>query len=132
MSAWRKKAMDCLPECKQEFENPVTSIYDVFIELLPSTVNAHRHHDIPQLEKNYAFAEWCFRQRAKDLWNATAVSFYEHLGDQEETTADMNKWVRRDIYQQIRPLLEHRLNSDQLRRIDNLYQIKGRPDHPDR
>ena len=36
MSKWRQKAIECLPECKREFEQPDTSIYMVFFELLPA------------------------------------------------------------------------------------------------
>ncbi|MFX1708756.1 hypothetical protein PV783_32625 [Chitinophaga sp. CC14] len=121
MSAWRKKAIACLPQLKKEFENPHASIYSVFIELLPATITAHRNNDIEQLEKNYDFAEWCFKQKAKNLWNAAGVAFYEHLGDNIETRDAMPQWVSRDIYNQIRPLLEQRLDNSSLKIIDNRY-----------
>lgn len=121
MSAWRKKAMECLPELKKEFENPETSIYDVFIALLPATITAHRHSDVAQLKRSYDFAEWCFTQKTKDLWNAAGVGFYEHLGDREETIESMHKWVKPDIYNKIRPLLAFRLDDVRLKRIDHLY-----------
>ncbi|MGF6849846.1 glutaredoxin [Chitinophaga sp. W3I9] len=121
MSVWRKKAMECLPEFKKEFQKPDISIYDVFIELLPATVAAHRNNDIEQLKRSYDFAEWCFKQKTKDLWNAASVAFYEHLGDKEETSEKIQKWVKRDIYNQIRPLLELRLDEYKLRIIDTRY-----------
>ena len=80
MSTWRQKAIDCLPELRKEFEKPETSIYDVFFEILPATIEAHKNKDISRLKKYYAFAEWCFRQKEKDLWNSAGVAFYEHLG----------------------------------------------------
>src|ERR1700752_3685877 len=110
MSTWRQKAIDCLPELRKEFENPTTSIYDVFIELLPATIEAHKNNDINRLRKFYDFAEWCFRQKEKDLWNSAGVSFYEHLGDHEETKNAMPQWVKKDIYNNIRCLLELRVD----------------------
>jgi hypothetical protein len=38
MGAGRKKAMECLPAFKREFEKPDTSMY-VFIALLPAKVD---------------------------------------------------------------------------------------------
>ncbi|WP_142685423.1 hypothetical protein [Chitinophaga polysaccharea] len=58
MSAWKKKAMECLPELKAEFEDPDTSIYDIFIALLPPTIAAHRHNDVAQL-KDQRLMECC-------------------------------------------------------------------------
>jgi len=121
MSAWRKKAMECLPTLKKEFEKPDTSIYDVFMALLPATVVAHSSNDVWQLKSSYEFAEWCFTQKAKELWNAAGVCFYEHLGDREETWETMHKWVKPGIYREIRPLLALRLDSSRLKIIDRLY-----------
>ncbi|WP_212005260.1 hypothetical protein [Chitinophaga sp. HK235] len=57
MSAWRKKAMECLPAYKKAFEQPDTSIYDVFAALLHATIAAHQCNDVVQLQKNYALGE---------------------------------------------------------------------------
>ncbi|MFB0495086.1 hypothetical protein ABID99_001323 [Mucilaginibacter sp. OAE612] len=130
MSAWRKRAIECLPALKREFEDPETSIYGVFMELLHATVAAHRDNDTMQLKKNYDFAEWCFRQKSDNLWNAAGVSFYEHLGDKTETLEAIHLWVRRDIYTEIRLLLEQRLDEATLKAIDGLYDLqKGKVKH---
>jgi hypothetical protein len=124
MSAWRNKAIECLPELRKEFEQPETSIYDVFIELLPATVKAHSQSDKAKLKKLYDFAEWCFRQEAKELWNAAGVSFYEHLIDYAETKETFAKWVKPDIYNLIRPLIQSRLSEVDLKKIDKMYSMK--------
>jgi oligoendopeptidase F len=123
MSTWRKKAIECLPECQGEFEDPSASIYGVFIELLPATVAAHRVNDLVKLNKYYGFAEWCFEQKAKDQWNAAGVSFYEHLSDYEETLKDISSWVKPEIYRQLRPLLERRLDREKLKSIDRQFDL---------
>jgi len=124
MSVWRRKAIDCLPDLKKEFENPGMSIYDVFIEILPAVVKANKEKDILKLEKIYGFAEWCLQQKEKDLWNAAGVSFYGHLGDYEETLNEMPKWLKQNIYVNIRDLLEVRLQKVEIQRLDNLYNYK--------
>lgn len=125
MSTWRKKAMECLPDCKKEFESPDTSIYLVFSELLHSTVDAHKNNDAGQLKKNYDFADWCFRQKTtKDLWNAAGVAFYEHLGDHLTTRGAMPQWITRERYDHIRGLLELRLDESTLKELDASFGIK--------
>lgn len=124
MSAWRRRAIECLPDFKKEFEDPETSIYSVFMHLLPATVVAHQTNDILQLKHVYYFAEWCFNQKSKDLWNAAGVSFYEHLGDRMETLQAMHTWVKRDIYLEIRGLLEQRLDDVTMKELDGRYGIR--------
>ncbi len=121
MSVWRQKAINCLPESKKDFEQPTTSIYDVFFELLPAVVEAHKRKDIDRLKNIYDFAEWCFRQKDKDLWNSAGVAFYEHLGDYEETKQAIPQWIKYDIYKDIRGLLEARLDRNEIRKLDSYY-----------
>jgi hypothetical protein len=122
MSIWRRKAIEVIPELKQEFEQPETSIYMVFAEILPKLVEAHQTGSVDRIKNIHLFAKWCFRQKAKDLWNSAGVSFYEHLGDHEETRTTMNKWVSHDVYIDIRSLLQARLSEEKLREIDQQYR----------
>jgi hypothetical protein len=124
MSAWRKRAIDCLPELRKEFEDPSASIYSVFIELLSATIVAHKNNDTNQLRLYYDFAAWCFSQKSKELWNAAGVSFYEHLGDKVETLQAMHLWVSRDIYLEIRGLLKLRLDDTIMKELDGRYGIR--------
>lgn len=121
MSVWRRKAIECLPDNRADFQDPDTSVYTIFSALLSATVAAHKAGDSKQLKKYYAFAEWCSQQNARDLWNAAGVSFYEHLADFPETLAVMPLWVSRSRYQQIRGLLQLRLTEKQLHELDNKY-----------
>jgi 16S rRNA A1518/A1519 N6-dimethyltransferase RsmA/KsgA/DIM1 with predicted DNA glycosylase/AP lyase activity len=122
MSTWRRKAIECLPDMKKEIEKKDFSIYEVFSALLDETVKAHRDKDYTQLRKYYDFAEWCFQQKEKALWNAAGVSFYEHLGNQQETAQDMPIWVKKSIYIQIKGLLEFHLGDEKAKKIDQLYR----------
>ena len=117
-----RKAIACLPGLRREIEANDFSIYDFFRELLPATIEAHRANDAASLKDYYAFSEWCFRQRAKDLWNAAAVSFYEHLGDQPETVRVMPQWVPGAIYAEIHGLLAQRLDQATMQTLDNAYR----------
>lgn len=127
MSAWRQKAIDCLPGCRREFEDRNATINDVFFELLSAVVEAHRQGDHTFLKKAYDFAAWCFDQKAQELWNAAGVSFYEHMGDRDETFSVFHLWVRKDIYENVRPLLEQRLDETQIGELERRYR-RSRPD----
>jgi len=122
LSAWRKKAIECLPELRKDFEDPEESIYLVFSAMLSAAIDFHKENNIDRLQKIYDFAEWCLRQKSKDLWNAAGVSFYEHLGDRAETRQDIRRWVKPDIYTEIRGLLEARLNDKEMQQIDSHYR----------
>lgn len=117
MSVWRRKAIVCLPG----IDVSQMSIYETFMEIRAATEEAHESGDTESLRKFYGFAEWCFNQRAKDLWNAAGVCFYEHLGDHPNTRDHLHLWVKRSIYFKIRGLLEERMSADDLRQVDLRY-----------
>jgi len=124
MSTWRQKAIECAPELKKEFESSTLTPYTVFMELLPITRQAHIHKDNSRLEKIYNYAEWCFKQKDEKLWNAAGVSFYEHLGDDEETFSGFTDWIKKEIYFDLRDLLNHRFDDDKMKRLDDYYGWK--------
>lgn len=85
MAAWRRKVIALFPDLRHEVQCRDFSIYMVYFELLPRVRIAHEQSDLDTLSDIYGFAEWCFEQKAKDLWNSAAVAFYEHLFDLHRT-----------------------------------------------
>lgn len=124
MSAWRKKAIECAPELKKEFEDPELTIYSVFMELLPLTREAHKVNNTDKLKKIYDFAEWCHKQKDKNIWNAVGVSFYEHLADYNETFNEFTYWIKKEIYIDIRNLLNQRIEDVKIKTLDEYYNFK--------
>jgi hypothetical protein len=125
MSVWRKRAMDYFPELKREFEQADMTPCGLFIEILPLCRKAHLDNHVEQLEKIYAYAEWCFRQNDKSLLNAAGVCFYEHLPDQDMTLQTFMSWIKKDIYFDIRGLLILRLNQEKMDQLDEYYGWKN-------
>lgn len=123
MSTWRRRAIECAPELKKEFEQGDLTPYTVFSELLPITIQAHKDNDHNRLNKIYDFAEWCFRQKNEKLWNAAGVCFYEHLGDADESFQQFHNWVKKEIYIDIRDLLNRRLDDNKMKLLDDYYKI---------
>lgn len=124
MSVWRQKAIECAPELKKEFEAPDLTLYTVFMELLPITKQAHTDKDTDRLKKIYDFAEWCHKQKDEKLWNAVGVSFYEHLADTDETYLQFTNWIKKEIYLDIRDLLNQRVDDEKMKRLDDYYGYK--------
>lgn len=127
MSTWRQKAIDAAPELKKELEAPDCTIYTAFFDLLPVLRTAHENNDQQRLQLIYDFAEWCMQQKAKDLWNAAGVAFYEHLGDEDSTYPAFTQWVKKETYAGIRGLLHMRLSDDKMKFLDSFYSWKNQP-----
>jgi hypothetical protein len=66
------------------------------------------------LRKIYGFAEWCFEQKAKDLWNAAGVAFYEHLFDRREYRDQVVPWLSPQVIKGCWGLWELMLTPEQL------------------
>lgn len=124
MSVWRQKAIECAPELKADFQAIDLTPYTVFMELLPIVRQAHLDKDYDRLTKIYSFAEWCHKQKDEKLWNAVGVSFYEHLVDTDETFQQFTNWIKKEIYFDIRDLLNHRADETQMKRLDEYYGFK--------
>jgi hypothetical protein len=79
VAAWRRKALEAFPDLRRELtdKDEIFSIGAPWFELLPMAKHAHEHGDQDLLERIYDLTFWCHRQR--DLENAVAVGFYEHL-----------------------------------------------------
>lgn len=82
---------------------------------------AHQRNDINMLQSIYGFAEWCFEQKANDLWNAAGVAFYEHLFDSHRTLwGEFVKWLSPPVVDGCWGLWEWRLSSEELEEVRRL------------
>ena len=120
MSVWRRKAIEAFPSLRRFLNDPDTTIYGLYFELLPMVRDAHKANDVETLERIYNFAEWCLRQREDHLGNAVCVAFYEHLFD------DVRDWKAK--IERLSPLAiqncitlwKNRLSVDEFKRLQQL------------
>lgn len=82
------------------------SIYHLFFALGPLVSKAHRATNDEFLVRAFGFAEWCARHRAKHLWNAAGVAFYEHLLDDGLPPASMAPWISPEVHERVCGLME--------------------------
>lgn len=122
MSAWRRKALELFPDLRAEIQAPELSIYQLFFELLPRCRDAHDRDDVAELERIYGFAEWCSKQKSKDLWNAAGVAFYEHLADSNRTLRAIPQWVSKAVFEDIAVLLEARVGTERVAELRKHYK----------
>lgn len=120
MSVWRRKAADLFPELKRDLNDKEFTIYMLFTDLGAWTREAHEADDNDRLRSIYGFAEWCLSQKAKDLWNAAGVSFYEHLVDVPRLWPKVVPWLSRKVIEQVRSLWEFRLGPAEYAKFDRL------------
>ena len=78
MSAWRREALNRLPECKPMIDaasNPMA----LWIELLLVCEDAVKMQAGEFVNRLYDFANWSWQSPNEDLRTAVACAFYEHL-----------------------------------------------------
>ena len=73
--------LNSFPDLRRGVQRPDFSIYRFFSISLPRVRVAHEEGDAETLRRICGFAEWCFEQQAKVLWDAAGVAFSEHLFD---------------------------------------------------
>jgi hypothetical protein len=118
------------PGLRCDVQRPDFSIYMVFFELLPRVRKAHQDGDTETLRRVYGFAEWCFEQTAKDMWNAAGVAFYEHLFDSHRSLwPEFVRWLSPRVVEGCMGLWEWRLVEEELAVVRRLFAECRKPLH---
>ena len=126
MSAWRRRAIETWPEATALVQEPDTTIYLLFFELLAWVKKAHDGGDEAQLQRIYDFAHWCLGTSSRDLQNAAAVAFFEHLVDEEPTRRAMPRWIQPSAFADLKPLFEARMSPEAYGALCRAYENRGR------
>ncbi len=122
MATWRRRAIDLFPELRPELNLEDYSIYQLFFDLVPRVEQAHADGDEGFLRRAYGFATWCASQKAKDLWNAAGVAFFEHVFDRWNRRHSVVPWISPEMISNHWGLWERRLNSVQLAELRQLFE----------
>src|SRR6476620_1712651 len=81
MSVWRRRAIESFPELQRKLNSrdEIEDVYSLWSELFAMWLGAHRIGDVELLDRIYSYTDWCFQQRATNLWNSVGVCFYERV-----------------------------------------------------
>jgi hypothetical protein len=121
VASWRRKVLALFPELRLDVQRPDFSIYMVFFDLLPRVREAHQDGDTETLRRIYGFAEWCFEQKAKTLWNAAGVAFYEYLFNSPRSLwPEVVQWLSPRVAEGCWGLWELRLSDEELAKVQQL------------
>jgi hypothetical protein len=112
MSAWRREALQRLPECRQIVEssdNPMA----LWIELLGACEDAVTKENEALICRFYDFARSCWRSPSADVRTAVACAFYEHLPTTPVLRRDMPRRFGRAAFRELRDVFCYHLPEDQ-------------------
>jgi len=130
MSSWKRKALALFPEFDKSLRDKRYNIYQLYFDLFPLTLEAHRAEDDGFLRRAYGFAEWCMAQKAaEELWNSAGTCFYENLAVESELWHSIAPWVSPSIVANVRDLWRWRLGQDKSLKFERLIEHHEKPRH---
>lgn len=102
MSAWRKQALEMLPEYRQQIEESETPM-TLWVELWCRFSFDYKKHGNDLIGRFYKYAKWCLDspnegKYRSDAGTAAWCAFYEHLTDGKEIQADVHKWLSKEDF----------------------------------
>jgi len=112
MSAWRRQALEQLPECRRIIEsadNPMA----LWIELLGACEDAYQKQSEDSIRRFYGFARWCWQSKIDEVVNAVACAFYEHLPTTPVLRRDMPCRFGRAAFKELRDVFCYHLSPDE-------------------
>jgi hypothetical protein len=112
MSAWRRQALEQLPECRPIVEaakNPMA----MWIELLGECEDAYKTQNEDLIRRFYEFAHWCWKSPSDDVRTAVACAFYEHLPTTQVLKRDMPRRFGRAAFSELREVFRYHLSPDE-------------------
>ena len=119
MSAWKRVALERLPEYRSAIEaaeNPMA----LWIELHMKLQEVYRatSPDDSLIRRFYEYARWCLQSPGRigylsDAGTAAAYAFYEHLPKDARIRRDLPRWMTRGEFTGLREAFRHLLSEQE-------------------
>jgi hypothetical protein len=122
MSAWRRKALEALPEFRVPIER-ASSPMALWIDLLAEFQDAFSRDDSDLVARMLSYARWCWRSPDGDTVNAVACAFYEHLADHGGMRKAIPQWFTKEEFEELRSLFEYHAGAEVVSDIDKEYRF---------
>ena len=125
MSAWRREALERLPEYRSVIEK-ATGPMALWIELWCHFERAVEKNDNSLVERTLRFAAWCSSEQAGPLPNETStaahLAFYEHLPTRRDFWPHMSKWFFPHEFAALLPTFAYHVSEDELADLKKAYE----------
>jgi hypothetical protein len=125
MSAWRRTALEMLPEFTQLISD-ADSPMALWIELLLEFQDAFEEQNASRVGKIVEYAKWCWRARDGDTVNAVACGFLEHLPEHEGMRARIPFWFSRAEFEELRQVFSYHAGNAVVAELEKKYRPEGR------
>ena len=117
MSAWRRQALEQLPECRRIIEsagNPMA----LWIELQFACEEACRQESGDLVRRFYEYARWCWLSASADVVTAVASAFYEHIPTSPVLRRDLPRRMGRAEFRQLREIFGCHRSPEELKAFE--------------
>jgi hypothetical protein len=121
MSAWRRIALERLPELRKVIEESASPMA-LWIELLGEFHEAFSDDNQTRIMKILDFSRWCWRAADPDTVNAVACAFFEHLPAHNGMRASIPRWFSRAEFQELRSVFAYHADESILAEIEKQYR----------
>jgi hypothetical protein len=128
MSAWRRQALQLLPEYREtieEADNPMAMWIDLHLAF--DDAMAQKKSELASRVLRYA--AWCISTDSgplpNDISTAVACAFYEHLPEEREYWPHFPKWFGRSQFEQLLPIFGYHLSPGELEELKQFYASKA-------
>jgi hypothetical protein len=130
MARWRAKAIELLPEMRNEIqaaETPMGLWIEVCAEFALAYKDEPRNDDF--IRHVYSYANWCRQQprsdeASRDLFTCVVVCFYEHVAKLKASRQDMHRWFTKQEVDENRDVLGYLLDPDEFDEMLELFDLK--------
>ncbi len=118
MSAWRREALQRLPNHKRTIEQ-AESPMALWIELRGVCERALENDPIAEEDAGaiFAYARHCLESRHPDLPTAVACAFYENIVTSEAVQAHIHRWVSGQEFRDLEPIFRYHLDEEEFTRF---------------
>jgi hypothetical protein len=128
MSAWRRQAVERLPEFRAVIESAATPMA-LWVELVLRFEDAVRLGDEGLVRRFFAYAEWCWDAapgQATEARTAAVCAFYEHLPLVRGLGDQLHHHLPRQRFLAIQDAFRHHLGEAEFARFRDNYLRQAR------
>lgn len=129
MSAWRRKAIEAVPQLKSIFEQ-ATGPMEAWIEIRFYFERLDFDADHREVVRVLDYAKWCVSEASGKLPNDTSTAvccaFYEHLSEQKESWVRFRSWFSPQEFESLKGVFAYHLTESDMEALNAEFYGKRR------